>query len=152
MDLEKKINDSRIFLGLEQMNRKREKERLLEDNKKLSNKVLKLEERLKTLDEEMDESRSDDSFIQELEDQVKSLNERNKVLNVTCAQLTRKSLDYLKQIKELEEDKRKNISMLAQRNDKFERMLKLGKEDGDMTGLDYFEAIASTSTQKPKKN
>ncbi len=102
------------------------------------------------LEEENDESHSDDSLIQELEDQVKTLNERNKALNLTCAQLTRKSLDYLKQIKELEEDKRKNISMLAQGNEKFEKMLKMGKEYGDMTGLGYSEAIASSSTQRPK--
>lgn len=46
VDLEKKINDYRIFLGLKQMNRKREKEKLFEDNKKLSNKVLELNEKL----------------------------------------------------------------------------------------------------------
>lgn len=112
MDLEKKINDFRIFIGLEQKNRKREKERLLEDNKKLSNKAFELEEKLKTLGEENDESNGDGSLILELEDQVKSLNERNKGLNLTCAQLIRKSLDYLKQMKEHEEDRRKTISML----------------------------------------
>lgn len=60
---------------------------------------------------------------------------------MTCAQLTRKSLDYFKQIKELEEDKRKNISLLAQENEKFERMLNMGKEYGDMTKLGYSKAI-----------
>lgn len=77
VDLEKKINDCRIFLGLEQINRKREKERLLEDNKK-SNKVFELEEKLKTVEEEKDESNGDGSLIQELKDQVKTLNERYK--------------------------------------------------------------------------
>ncbi len=51
-----------------------------------------------------------------LKDKLIILNERNKGLNLTCAQLTRKSLDYLKQIKELEEDKRKSISMITQGN------------------------------------
>lgn len=63
MDLEKKINDSRIFLSLEQINGKREKERLLKDNKELSNKVFKLEDKLKTLEEENDEPNGDDSLI-----------------------------------------------------------------------------------------
>lgn len=99
----------------------------------MSNKVLEFDEKLKTLEEENDESYSDDSLIQELEDQVKILNERNKALNLTYAQLTRKSLDYLKKIKELKEDKRKNILMLAQENEKYEKMLKMGKEHGGMT-------------------
>lgn len=85
-----------------------------------------------------------------MEDQVKIINERNKALNLTFTPLTRKSLDYLKQIKELEEDNMKNIVMLFQGNDKFERMLKMDKEYGDMTGFGYSKAIASTSTQKPK--
>ena len=42
--------------------------------------------------------------------------------------------------------------MLAQGNDKFERMLKMGKEYGDMTGLGYSEVITSTSTQNPKSS
>lgn len=48
-ELEKKLNDSRLFQGLEQVNRKRKKERFLEDNKKLFNKALELEEKPKTL-------------------------------------------------------------------------------------------------------
>lgn len=62
-EIEKKLNDSRLFLGLKKDNRKHEKRILLEDNKKLSNKVLELEEKLKTLEEENDESQSDDSLI-----------------------------------------------------------------------------------------
>lgn len=75
--------------------------------------------------------------ILDLESQVKSLNEINKGLNMTYAQLTRKSLEYLKQIKELEEDKRKLISMITQGNQKFEKMLTMGKESGDRSGLGY---------------
>lgn len=40
--------------------------------------------------------------------------------------------------------------MLAQGNDKFKRMLKIGKEHGARSGLDYFDDIASTSTHRPK--
>lgn len=50
-----------------------------------------------------------------MEDQVKTLNERNKSFNLICVKLIRKSLDYLKQIKELEEDKKKNIMGIAKR-------------------------------------
>lgn len=34
VELENKLNDSRLFLGLEKYNKKHEKRRLLEDNKK----------------------------------------------------------------------------------------------------------------------
>lgn len=113
VELEKKLNEAKLFLGLEKDNREHEKIRLLKENQKLSNKVHKLEEKLKNIEEVRNESYSDDSLIHELEDQVKTLNEMNKSLNLTYAQLIKKSHDYLRQIKDLEEDKRKNISMLA---------------------------------------
>lgn len=53
----------RLFLDLEKDNRKHKKKRLIEDNQKLSTKVLELEERIKNLEEENDESHSDDSLI-----------------------------------------------------------------------------------------
>lgn len=70
---------------------------------------------------------------------------------MTCAQFTRKSLDYLKHVTKLEEDKRKSISILAQGTEKFEKMLTLDKEYGDIIGLGYnFEVIASSLTQRLK--
>lgn len=69
---------------------------------------------------------------------------------MTCAQFTRKFIDYLEQIKEFEEDKGKNISMLSPGNEKFKKIFTIGKEYGDMTGLGYnSEANASSSTQGP---
>lgn len=116
----------------------------------MSNKVHELEEKLKNIKENMNESHSDDSLIHELENQVKTLNERNKSLNLTYAQLTKKFIDYLKEIKEFEEDKQKNISLLAQRNGKFEKMLTIGQEYRDMTGIGYnSKANASSLTQRP---
>lgn len=106
----------------------------LKINQNLSNKILEFEKKLKNI-EVRNESYNDDSHIQELEDQVKTLNERNKSLNLTCAQLIRKPLDYLKQIKEFEENKRKNISMLVKGNGKFEKIFTIGKECKDMIGL-----------------
>lgn len=58
VDLEKKFSETKLFIGLEQDNKKHEKRRLSEDNKKLPNKVRELKEKLKTL-EENDESSSD---------------------------------------------------------------------------------------------
>lgn len=58
VELEKKLSEAKTFLGLEKTKR-----RLLEDNKKLSNKVLMLEKKLKTLEEKNDEINSDDSLI-----------------------------------------------------------------------------------------
>lgn len=101
INLEKKINDSRIFQGLEQMNKKWEKEWLLEDNKKLSNKVLELEEKLKPLEEGNDESNDEGSLILELENQFKTLNKRKKALNLTCAQLRRSPLITLSKSRRL---------------------------------------------------
>lgn len=60
VELEKKLNEFRLFLGLKKDNRKHEKRILLEDNQKLFIKVFELEENLKTLGEENDESYSDD--------------------------------------------------------------------------------------------
>ena len=80
--------------------------------------MLELEEKIKIFETEKGEAYED---ILDLEGQVNNLNERNKGWNLTCSQLTRKSLDYLKQIKELEENKRKSISMISQGNSKFEK-------------------------------
>lgn len=63
VELEKKLSKAKLFLGLEKDNRKHEKISLLKENKKLSNKVCELEEKLKTLEEEKDKSSSDDSLI-----------------------------------------------------------------------------------------
>lgn len=60
--------------------------------------------------------------------------------------MTRMSLDYLKQIKELDEDKRKSIYMIIQGNSKFEKMLTMRKKSGDGSGLGY--KSLSTSTDK----
>ena len=63
---------------------------------------------------------------------------------MTCAQLTQKSIEQLKQIKELEEDKMKSISMITQENQKFEKMLTIGKESGDRSRLGYNSSSTST--------
>lgn len=68
VEFEKKLNEAKLFLNLEKDNKKHKKRRLLENNQKLSNKVIELEERLKNMGEERNESHSDNSLIQEFED------------------------------------------------------------------------------------
>lgn len=63
VELEKKLNEAKLFLSLEKDTRKHEKRRLLEDNQNLYTKVLKLEKKLKNIGEEINESHSDDSLI-----------------------------------------------------------------------------------------
>lgn len=63
IELEKKLSKVYIFLGLENDNRKHKKRKFLEGKKKLLDKVLELKEKLKTVEEENNESRSDDSLI-----------------------------------------------------------------------------------------
>lgn len=86
VELEKKLSEAKVFLGLEKDNRKSEKKRLIKDNKKLSIKIHELEEKkLKIVKEDKDETDIDESLIQDLENQIKSLNKRNKDLSMTCA-------------------------------------------------------------------
>lgn len=80
------------------------------------------------------------------------MQEINKNLNITCAQLTRKSLDYLKQIKELEEDKGKVIAMVAQGYSKFEKMLVVGKDYGDRSGLGFNSSTPIPSSYQGEKS
>lgn len=81
------------LLCQEKDNMKNDKKKLLKYNEKLSKRILELEEKLKYLKSEEDEMSSDESLVLDLENQVNSLNERNKGLNMTCALLTRKSLE-----------------------------------------------------------
>lgn len=67
-ELLKKLSEAKMFLELERDNRRNENKRLFEDNQKLSNKVVELEEKLKIIKGEKDETNSDDSLIQDLED------------------------------------------------------------------------------------
>lgn len=85
VELENKFNEAKLFLSLKNDNRKHENKRLLENNQNLSNKVLKFEEKLKNIGNKRNESHDDNSPIHELEDQVNTLNKRNKSLNLTCA-------------------------------------------------------------------
>lgn len=63
VELEKKLNEAKLFLGLEKDNRKHKKRILLEDNQNWSNKVHELEENLKNIGDDRNESHSDDSLI-----------------------------------------------------------------------------------------
>lgn len=62
-------------------------------------------------------------YISDLENQVNSLHETNKELDVACTKLTQETLDHHNLIEKLEDDKRKSISMLTLRKPKLERML-----------------------------
>lgn len=129
-----------------------EKETLLGNNEKSSNQILELEEKVKVLESSEKKTSYDDSLILKLESQVNALNERNKSLNITCAQITRKFIDYLKQIKELEEDKRKSLSMLAQGSNKFEKILTMGRHHRDKGGLGFNSNFNHTSSSQKIKN
>lgn len=83
--LENKLCEDKTFQCLKKDNRRIEKKKLLEDNEKLSNKILKLEKKLKSLESSEVETNNDDSLILDLESEVNALNERNKVLNIICA-------------------------------------------------------------------
>lgn len=82
---------------------------------------------------------------------MNTLNERNKALNITYAQIIRNSLKYIKQIKEFEEEKRKSLSMIAQGNDKLEKMVFMRKDHGGMRGLRFNSNVnRPASTQRAK--
>lgn len=72
-------------------------------------RTLDLKEKVKSLETKMSEAYKD---ILNLKSQINSLSEKNNELDMSCAHLSSKSLEYLKQIRALEDDKRKSISIL----------------------------------------
>lgn len=62
------------------------------------------------------------------------------------------SLEYLKKIKELEENKSKSLSMLAQENDKFEKMFSMGRDYEDMRGIGSNSNVNRTFSSQKIKN
>lgn len=100
--LKERLNDAKTFFGLEKINRKTEKRKLVEKNESLSNKTL------------------------ELKQKIKSLEENNKSLGLTCFELSEWSIDLLAQVNELKEHDKKSLSLIVQENVK--KAKTLGKE------------------------
>ncbi len=123
-ELESKLKDSRMFANLEKMNRKVEKKKLDEVNNNLKLRILQLEKEANMLE-------------------CEKVNLRD-----TCLELSSKTCRLIEQIRELEEQKKKLLSLIAQGNENFERMISMGKEHGDMSGLGYNSNESTTYSTK----
>lgn len=123
-ELESKLKDSRMVASLKKMNRKYEKKRLDEDNNDLKLRILQLEKEANMFD-------------------CEKVNLRDR-----CVELCSKTYRLSEQVRELEEQKIKLLSIIDQENEKFERMISMGKEYGDMSGLGYNSNESTTYSTK----
>lgn len=65
----------------------------------------------------------------ELEQNVKYLEESKKIFDITCSELSKRSIDLFAQINELKEHENKSLSLLAQKNVKLKKITTLDKEE-----------------------
>lgn len=135
-----------MVFNVEKEYRKVEKRKLTKENEILAKRILELEkqgnesriieleENVKTLESNVKKAYE---YISDLENQVNSLNEINKELNVTCTKLTQETIDHLNLIEKLEDDKSNSMTMFTLRNSKLKRMFTMGKYNGDRRGLGF---------------
>lgn len=72
--------------------------------------------------------------------------EEKEKLKLTCFELTNRTTELLKETKMLEEHKKKSISLVAQGDEKFERISTMDRESGDRRRLGYeFEDSVTNS-------
>lgn len=120
--------------------------KLLEDNTTISRENEKLREKINDLETNIgEEKQSLIDWINLLEMRLNELNlevakerEGKDKMVVTNAMLTKRTMDLEKEIKLLEEHKRKSISFIAQGNETLEKILTMGKSKRDRLGLDIW--------------